>query len=100
LPGLLALIGARLNESQQYAEAEAAYALALASEVGQEEAAIWFNRALNLAQWGASEVQAGQAAAGREHLRAALGYAQEAQARGSTNPQLPTLIAQIQAAQA
>lgn len=97
-PGTLARIGAALFAIQIYAEAEAAYALALEGTVDQEDIITWYNRAMNQAKWGAGEVLAGQEATGHEHLRAALSFALEAQRRGLTAPQLPALIAQIQAA--
>jgi serine/threonine protein kinase len=97
-PGLLARIGARLNESQLYADAEAAYALALQGELDQDAPATWYNRAVNQRLWGIEEVQATQTATGREHLQAALQYATEAQRLGLDVPQLPRLINAIRQA--
>lgn len=98
IPGTMARIGIRLDESQMHTEAEEAYGLAVQGELGSDAPAIWYNRALNLLQWGRGEVQAGQTGAGQAHLRAALAHAQEAQRLAPRDPDMPALIAKIQAA--
>jgi serine/threonine protein kinase len=94
-PRLLARIGARLAASHLHAQAEEAYALALSSAVAQDDPAIWYNRALNLLRWWQSEIQSGHAP-GRNYLRAALEYAEEAQRRDPHDPDMPALINAIQ----
>jgi serine/threonine protein kinase len=97
MPGLLGRIGARLNESQMHAEAEEAYALAVQGELDDAAPAIWYNRALNLLQWGRGEMQAGQTTTGQIHLRTAMEYAKRAQHLDPRDPDMPALIANIQA---
>ena len=89
-------MGVLYNKSKGYAEAEEAYAMALAEM--PEAAVIWHNRGNNERQWGLAEHAAGHTREARQHLEQARAHVHQAAKLNPANIPMQGLLAVIEQA--